>query len=110
VHNHFRARYDIILDLKIALRSAALETWRIAWCWLNIIFGYDSDLRVGVAGVVAGEKNVLDKRRQLSKARAIEWWSYLSSTNGLTGYEGVSYILNLVHSTSLHDTGSLAKN
>jgi hypothetical protein len=64
VHNdHFRARYDIILDLKIALRSAALETWRIAWFWSNVIFGYDSDLRVCVTGVAASEKDVLEKRR-----------------------------------------------
>lgn len=62
-NNHFRARYDVILDLKIALRSAALETWRIAWCWLNVIFGYDSDIRVRVTGVAASEKDVLEKRR-----------------------------------------------
>jgi hypothetical protein len=66
VHNNntnFRARYDIILDFTIALRYAALETWRIAWCWLNVISGYDSDLRVHVIGVAANEKDVLEKHR-----------------------------------------------
>jgi hypothetical protein len=51
-NNNFLVRYDVlvILDLQIALRSAALVTWPIAWRWLNAIFGYDSDVRVRVTG------------------------------------------------------------
>jgi hypothetical protein len=67
-NNNFLARYDIILDLKIVLRSAALETWPIAWRWLNLIFGYDSDVRVRVTG------DPLEKRRQDSEARAMNGW------------------------------------